>query len=97
MVRGRRAALTPATPSTTGKPHPGASWLMAAASASGIQWPCPSCLSPPLGSSSMLRTHIWGTMGSGQVGTYLGRPQLSHLAGPGHSKGALSSTGLPGR
>lgn len=31
------------------------------------------------------------------MGTYLGRPQLGRLAGPGHSKGALGSTGLPGR
>lgn len=32
-----------------------------------------------------------------QGGTYLGRPWLGRLAGPGHSKGALSRTGLPGR
>lgn len=29
--------------------------------------------------------------------TYLGRPWLGCLAGPGHSKAALSRTGLPGR
>lgn len=33
----------------------------------------------------------------GEPDTYLGSPRLGRLAGPGHSKGALSSTGLPGR
>lgn len=31
------------------------------------------------------------------AGTYLGRPRLGCLAGPGHSKGAFSSAGLPRR
>lgn len=40
----------------------------------------------------------WGQARQGlEVGTYLGRPRLGRLAGPGHSKGALSSAGLPGR
>lgn len=40
----------------------------------------------------------WGQARQGlEVGTYLGRPRLGRLAGPGHSKGALGSAGLPRR
>lgn len=41
---------------------------------------------------------VYTTPQRGEQGdTYLGRPWLGRLAGPGHSKGALSRTGLPGR
>lgn len=61
------------------------------------RWPCPSwapssrlflhATTPPPGAGGR---EGWG-------GTYLGRPWLGRLAGPGHSKGALGSAGLPGR
>lgn len=90
-VRG--ADLTAAALSTSDMSYPGASWLMALDWPSGPQWPCPSCVT-----SSWSSFHATSPDTRDRLaGTYLGRTRLGRLAGPGHSKGALGSTGLPGR
>lgn len=55
-----------------------------------------SILCVPSGSLSILYPR-WEDARWEQGGTYLDRPWLGRLAGPGHSKGTLSRTGLPGR
>lgn len=92
-AEGRIADLTAAAHSTSDMSYLGASLHMALAWPSGPQWPCPSCV---ISSWSSLHATPADTRDR-LAGTYLGRTWLGCLAGPGHGKGALGSTGLPGR